>query len=68
MDPLAIMQAALKQRELTLQHKTRLQELLTDRYTPGSLAHASALLGVAIWTQIYDQLDAVCNGKTVQPS
>lgn len=68
MDPLAIMSAALTQRELIKVHTERLTLIKAERYKIGSREWLNAMQEIASWQQSLDVLDAVLNGHTVMPS
>lgn len=65
--PRKVYEAAVLQKTLIHAHIPRVEAKLT-RYADGSWERKVMELELLRWFMLCDVLDAVCNGKTVQPS
>lgn len=65
--PRKVYDAAMSQRTILDIHIPRVRERVA-RYDRDSWEHVLQEVDLARWCAVRDVLDAICNGKTVQPS
>lgn len=65
---MTVEEAAKQQRLLSINHIHRLREQLRARYPEDTLQSAGVTVQIAAWQHAKEILDAILDGKTVQPS